>query len=492
MKCLNRNLTERLLYALILLIGLFLLFFVAYKASITSFTHDESYTYLNYVHLRFMDILSFKDNYTNNHILNTIFIKYSELIFGTSEFTLRLPNIIAFFVYLLFTFFILKTQKPILMLPLFILMALNPYLLDFFGLARGYGLSIALLIASLYYLLKSLENNGRSRDLWFFNIMALLAVLANFTLLNYYVAILVTFNIILLINSQLRINQSGEKLNLLKRNKVNIISIFISTLVLFIPIKRLVKANELNYGGYSLFKTFSSQVYKMCYNTGTSGIYVDAITYFIISVIVISFLIVLINYLIKNKQFFTQNKGLIAVNFILIIILLETVVQHYLLHNDYFKGRFATFLYPLIILNFGFLMYYLLSCRFKYPPIIFCFILVIPTIMNFYSNANISSYKDWRYDQSTKQMLTELEKHIISNNGKKENIQLGINWLFEPTINFYRTTLDLKWLEPTTREGLKGDDDYIYVFDKDFEIVGKPIFTSDKVKASLYDRCQLK
>lgn len=492
MKCLRNNLIERFLYALILLIGLFLLFFVAYKASITSFTHDESFTYLKYVRLQFLEILSFKNSYTNNHILNTILMKYSELIFGTSEFTLRLPNISSFFVYLLFTFFILKIQNRILMLPIFLLMVLNPFLLDFFGLARGYGLSFALMIVSIYYFLRSLEKNGKSRDLWFFNMSALLAVLANFTLLNFYVAILVTFNIILLINSKLRVNQSGEKLNLLKLNKVNIISIFISIAVLYMPIKHLVKVNLLSFGGNSLFKTFTSQVYKACDNNSNPGKYSDVISYFIIAIIVISFLIVLINYLMKNKEFFKQFKGLIAVNFILIIILLETVVQHYLLHNDYFKGRFALFLYPLIVLNFGFLMYYLLSGRLKYPAIIFCFIIVIPTVMNFYSNANIVSYKDWRYDQSTKQMLTELENHVISSNGKNENVQLGINWLFEPTINFYRITHDLKWLEPPTREGLKENDDYIYIFDKDFKTTGKPIFTSEKIKASLYNSWQLK
>ncbi len=487
MKYLSRNLAERLLHALIVLIGLSLLFFVAYKASTTSFTHDESYTYLDYVHFRFLDILSFKHSYTNNHILNTIFMKYSELIFGTSEFTLRLPNISAFFVYLLFTFFILKTQNRILMLPLFLIMALNPFLLDFFGLARGYGLSIGLMIVSLFYFLRSLEENRKSRDLWFFNMSALLAVLANFTLLNFYVAALVTFNIILLINLQLRINQSGEKLNLLKQNKVNIISIFISIVVLFMPITRLLKTRILNYGGNSLFSTFESQVYNTTYNTGSPGKYSDLISYFIISVIVVSILIVLINYLKKNEQFFKQNKGLIAVNFVLIIILLETVVQHYLLGNDYFKGRFALFLYPLIVLNFGFLMYYLLFGRLKHLVIVFCFILVIPFVMNFYSNANIVSYKDWRYDQSTKQMLTELEDHIMNSNTKKENVQLGINWLFEPTINFYRITQDIKWLKPATRDGLKENDDYFYIFDKDFKTTGKPIFTSENVRASLYE-----
>lgn len=492
MKCLSRNLLERLLYALIFLISVLLLLFVAYKAAITSFTHDESYTYLHYVNLRFLDILNFKNSYTNNHILNTIFMKFSEMTLGTSEFTLRLPNIIAFFVYSTFTYFILKMHNRVLMLPVFLIMTLNPFLLDFFGLARGYGVSIALMIVCIYYLLKYFDKNGKNSDLWIFNLAALLSVLANFTLLNFYVAVIVTFNIIIIVNSQLKVNDQEEKLNLFKKNKVNIISIIISFLILFIPIKRLVNSSVLNYGGNNLLSTFKSQVYNTYYSNGNPEKYIDIITYFSISIVVISFLIVLINYMVKNKQFFIQYKGLAIVNLILIIILLETVVQHYLLHNDYFKGRFGLFLYPLIVLNFGFLMYYSLSGKLKYLIIIFCYIIAIPIVMNFYSNANIESYNDWSYDQGTRQMLTELENHIVSNNGRKENIQLGINWLFEPTVNFYKETKELKWLKTATREGLKENDDYVYVFDKNFETTDKPIFTSEKIKVSLYYRSAVK
>ncbi len=84
----------------ILAISLFILFYVTYKASLTSFTHDESYTYLHYVHQPVKDIITYKDPFTNNHILNTLLMKVSEKAFGNSEIVLRLPNILSLVIYL--------------------------------------------------------------------------------------------------------------------------------------------------------------------------------------------------------------------------------------------------------------------------------------------------------------------------------------------------------------------------------------------------------
>ena len=46
--------------SLVLLSGLGIVWYIIYKASTTSYTHDESYTYTHYVHQGFMDIVSYK------------------------------------------------------------------------------------------------------------------------------------------------------------------------------------------------------------------------------------------------------------------------------------------------------------------------------------------------------------------------------------------------------------------------------------------------
>ena len=46
---------------------------------------------------------------------------------------------------------------------------------------------------------------------------------------------------------------------------------------------------------------------------------------------------------------------------------------------------------------------------------------------------------------------------------KGEKISLGIDWFFEPTINFYRQTKKLDWLIRMDRNGIDQDDMYFYI-----------------------------
>ena len=181
---------------IIALIGISVFYLVAIKAATSSFTHDESFSYLHYVPQSFMDILSFKDSYTNNHILNSLGMKYSEKIIGTSEFSLRLPNLILLIIYGGFCILLLKKSHKIITISFFVLLLTNNPLMDFFGLARGYGLSIGFMIMAIYYLVNA-SNSGKNKHLILFHLAALLATLSNFTMLNFYVAsIIVLYTVV--------------------------------------------------------------------------------------------------------------------------------------------------------------------------------------------------------------------------------------------------------------------------------------------------------
>ncbi|MGE0077067.1 MAG: hypothetical protein AB7S48_04315 [Bacteroidales bacterium] len=64
-------------------------------------------------------------------------------------------------------------------------------------------------------------------------------------------------------------------------------------------------------------------------------------------------------------------------------------------------------------------------------------------------------------------MLQVLE----SVNNSNEKIKLGINWLFEPSINFYIKTKKLKWIEKVNRDGVNDIQDYYYIFENDTSIL---------------------
>jgi hypothetical protein len=57
--------------------------------------------------------------------------------------------------------------------------------------------------------------------------------------------------------------------------------------------------------------------------------------------------------------------------------------------------------------------------------------------------------------------------------GKNANVQLGIPWIFEPEINFYRKKLQYEWLSPATREGPDGRYDLYYLTAKEVGLIEK-------------------
>ena len=465
------------------LIGIFMISFAGYKASIASFTHDESTTYLNFVHLDFMDIISFQPANTNNHILNTLLMKYSEKMAGSSEFALRFPNLIFLMVYMVFTFLILKQSKRLLLIPGFVLMSFNPFLLDFFGLARGYGISIGCMLFALYFLVHYFKNH-KKRDVVLFNLGALLASLANFTMLNFYVTGLFAFNLLLFLKTQTTENQRLSLRYFLRENTINFAALLISTTVLFEPVRKLGKYLTLDFGSKNgIGDTLTSQVYNTFYNTTISGTTESWLTGFIVLILCINFTLIAINLIHKNPRFIQTNKFLIAVGTITVLILAASIVQHYLLGYDYLKDRFALFFYPLIILNFVFLLNYLTNFKLKNTVYAVAFILIPLFTINLITNLNTRYYKDWKYDMDTKEMLLFLETELEKTN---QPVKLGVNWIFEPTTNFYRATRKFDWLEPVSREGISGNEDYFYVLKKELPANAEVLFMPPNGETALY------
>lgn len=452
--------------SLVAMSGLGLLWYIIYKASHTSFTHDESYTYTHYVHQGFMDIISYKTPYTNNHILNTVLIKYCEVFFGSSELSLRLPNIIAFIVYSVFSALLFFKYSPKLILQFYLIMVLNPYLLDFFALARGYGLSIGFLVMSLYYL-SFYFTTKQNKHLILFNIGAFLAVMSNFSLLNYYVAAIITYNIISFIESKNQPLNNEGSYNFLKINKIIAISVLLSGMVLFEPLRRISKQKLLDFGGKNGFMedTVSSIIYDFFYETNVTDIYLLILKGFTLVVAYYILVLIIKNALKKNTLFFKEQITLVVVNFILFAVVLITIAQHVFLENDFYEHRFALFFYPLFALNFIFLLVLLYKKEFIWLSSFACWILVGALLVNLYVNHNLIYFKDWKYNQNTKLVMQQLVKE--HKNAPSNHTRLGINWLLEPSTNFYRYTWNLKWLNPTHRRGISKHDDYFYLFTTD-------------------------
>jgi hypothetical protein len=428
------------------------------KASHLSFTHDESYSYLHYVHMNVFDILSMKHAFTNNHILNSVLMKYSEILFGTSESTLRLPNILAFDIYLLYCFRSVNVYCKNLLLPFFLVLLMNPYLLDFFSLARGYGLSIGFMCLSLFHLWRFLST-GVSKQLTWFNAGALLAVLSNLTLLNYYVAALATMNIILWAQNR----KNAQSVNFFRVNRINFIFIIVFVAFLYEPIRRLAKKNMLDFGGKDGFvsDTISTVINDLAYGQALPETLLIILEYAISLLLLGIFIISVLKLRQKNISFFKNYPHMVSVNLITLIIAASCIAQHYLLGNDFYIHRFALFLYPLFAFNLLFFLAYLYNEKTKTAIVTVSLSLSAVLILNCIPKLNLAYCSDWRYDADTRMVMQFLKQEHEKNPGKK--ISLGISWLFEPTTNFYRYAWNMDYVYPTNRSGPAGHYNYFYI-----------------------------
>jgi hypothetical protein len=164
--------------------------FVVMRAIHVSLTYDEAAAYIRYIAPHTLPefdagpLAIFNFEVATNHFLSTALTKLSVIAAGSSELALRLPALAGYAMYLCFSTLLLRRlTTPAIAVGGLLLLNLNPYLLDFFALSRGYGLSIGLMMGALFFFF-----TGRLARTLFF---AAAAVLANFSMLIVYPGIVV-------------------------------------------------------------------------------------------------------------------------------------------------------------------------------------------------------------------------------------------------------------------------------------------------------------
>jgi len=441
-----------------LLIALGLLGYTVLRACNVPFTHDESYTYLYCSHDSFMEIISNRTRQVsaNNHILNTLFMKLWQNTTGSSEIALRLHSVLAHAVYMMFTFLLLKNfRSGFVIIAGFLLLNINPYLLEFFSLARGYALAISFMLMSMYYFIRYLEEE-KEKQLLYCMIAASLAVLSNFALLNYFAAVLVIHQLVIWTRYR------DIKTNF-QKSRTALITVLVLGVICYEPIRKLIRFNCIDFGGMEGIweNTVASQInvflYEQPYDFTVFRI-IDAI----VLVSVIAYAALLLAKILRGKMQQHDRNGFFIFG-VLLLILFFNALQHYLLGSPYIVERFALFITPLYML----MLVHLLNALTEKKPALkfagFGLLIAFTAGMAFHFSkcANLSYASNWNFDADTKQMLLDLEKEKVASG--KQKIKLGVTWLFEPGINFYRESKQLDWLETVTREDVSNEFDLYYI-----------------------------
>lgn len=448
---------------LIILVYLTLFIYVCLRAYYLSFTHDESLSFLI-----LYDPHSMAQTTANNHVLNTILMGICSLLYGKSELALRLPNVLSFGLYLTACYYLLKDSKNFFLILLgSSVFILNPFLIEFFSLARGYGISMGCMMMSIYFTLRnSFQYESFQvfvKDYKLAILFASLAVLANLSVINYLIATILVFilqYVLLSKKSSKIIQQKPINKNILL---ITIIPVLVGLLMLlFLSLK-----NQLYIGEQTLNATLNSTIENSLYFSTYPTWVFESIKYLVI----VFFPLGLISIIFKKDYF---GKFFI-ITILILFVIIGLILEHFLFHANYPGGRTALIFIPLFGL---FIYYFILHLKEYYLQnkvfVILCSLgLTIPLLFHFTTNMNLFYTKTWQYDAHTKEVIFAIEKHTNKN---KPNLSVSCEWIFEPTINFYINTRKMK-INRVSRDGIDLTSDFIYNINydgsipSDFEVV---------------------
>jgi hypothetical protein len=433
----------------ILTIGFIILSYSILRAYNLSFTHDEALTYTIVKHNTDWKFTA------NNHLINTYFMKVSYL-FGENELILRTPNVLSHLIYIFVSFLLVtKLKGYFFQISAFLILNLSLPLLEFFSLARGYGISHSFLLVSIYFLHEFIHDSGertriKSALATFF---ASLSVLGNFTVINY----LIGLNALLLIICYQRSLPTGFFLGFskLKSSLANawpilLYSIFF-TFFSSVWLMELKNRGELYFGGTDgLWESTFISIINFSYYGHPPHIAIISFLPFLMLFIVLLLIAVLIwDYFVKKEPTFHSSLWLIVIFSVAL-----SYIQHIVFKTPYPKDRTALFYLILVIVSIVFALnrsaFFQRSIS-KFAGNCLISVMTMLVIVGFFRGANLTRSFSYGEDMCTKEMMRDL----YCESQYSEPSHLGVNWLFEPASNFYREAYKMEsWMNTVAREPL--------------------------------------
>jgi hypothetical protein len=415
---------RRTVYWFYLPVSLLLLSYVVVRAATLSITYDEAWTMIGFVQQQFMDILSYSPCSTNNHILNTILIKLTVVLSGETVFKARLPNVLAFILYLFYSWRICGFFPNVKGMLAFLVLLLNPFMLDFFGLARGYGLSLAFEMASLYYLILFISGDGRPRHLTLCLVLGGLAVISNFTLINFYFGAAAAMFLHTLIRRR----------PIWQCTLHALLVTGVLLLIVWEPLRKIRLNGSIDYGGNTGF--YHDTLLSLARYTVYSQQPADWIRY-LLNIILLAFGLASAGAFIK-KEFWTDGKY--GVSCVLFVAILSVLAQYHILRIPFVIDRTALFLVPLFNLSFLFVLDHNMKV-FAQAAVV---ALAVLMTLNFFIHANLYKTVSWFYNAHDLEVLNKINK-AGEVSGKK--LHVGYSWPFNCTFRYYMYNNHLDFIE---------------------------------------------
>lgn len=388
----------------------------------------------------------------NNHWINTALGFVSGVGFQNAPWALRLPNVLAFPVFAWFVFHLTGSGKAPLMvlIPAWLSILTNHYVLELFGLFRGYGLALTALSAALWYAVQ-FSREKDDRFLLPFQIGALVCLYSNYAFLYPLIGLW-----LFLFPSFRNPSETNISLPFIWKR-------FRWFLLLSLPalanILRLRQSQELYFGG----------------DRSLSADTLDSVLHYTFQFELFPEQFPFSRYLLYSllagialQAVWKGEKGILPR--LLLFCLALPVLLFYLAGMKFPMERSVLYLTLLIGIGLYQGMVYLWVEQKK----IWLLLAILPvglwasgTAYGAWYRYNFRYASTWYYDEHNPKVLNKI---MAASN--QDSLSLGISWVFEPSLNYYRRTQNLTRLLPLNRDPIQaGKYSFYYIFQEELPLL---------------------
>ena len=304
----------------------------------------------------------------------------------------------------------------------FLLLSAHVYLIDFFSLARGYGLMTCGVLWGIYFLLRYTE---RWEKKWLLGCILsfVLAVLANFTALLPFAAAGLVWGVCVLISKQYTL--------LYRHGLIWLISLLLLGALLFSPLKTLSASGEFEWGADGIRSMGVDLIQSLLYGVR----YFKENTFLIVLFVMLGFMA-----LALLLAFVSRQKEPRKVFFFFFLVLIANIAGIFFLEMitgaQPPTGRKSIYLIPIIFCVFVAGLGLLKDTgTASFAGIILSLALVGHMIRTL----PIASVREWYYDAHYPELLST----IFPEDHPSDSVRMGTSWIFQPALKFYQTTLPL-------------------------------------------------
>lgn len=463
------------------ILALLLLTYTALRAHLLSLTHDECGSFAIWTNY---DIFTCRTNpdcwgTANLHWLYVLLMKMTVGLFGDTELAIRLPALVGHVVYLVFSIKLVKwvanaasNQSQIIPSPFpknrdrlflipvfgFVLLNCNAYLLEFHSLARGYGLAMGMMMMSLYYLARWVEN-GRFGPLVGTLGGAFLAVMSNFTLLVYFACLLAVIGGGVVWAFVKKDENKAERAKWAAIGSGAFLAIL--AWLLHNPIRILRERGEFEWGRETFWETYKSLVHCSLYGGKYLKEYnLEVLGGLFFLLLLAAAVFAVVNFFKKPKDM--SSRYYLAALSLPLMAAVAAIAQHLILGTKYQADRTAIMFIPLCALAvFLFFANWLAQKGSRWAKGL-AVVIGLFVVGHLVRVGQLNYTSEWGYDAETRSMMAYMDEKVPPG----QQVKLGVHWLYHPSATYYQKRLGYTFTEPPIYSKdlfLDGRYDYYYV-----------------------------